>query len=215
MYIFVHSLRNEAFTVNLSYSEQPRERAPWLKWLIPNCGRGLKAGREDISRARPAPRSPISRWCCQTAQQARSSTSSHAADVVVSFGGSSPPQIAEGGGLDSIGTGLKSNIGTRSSVMLHNPIFINNEDNQAIRREIGERLRLELGIELELPAGLKGKLDELRWLEGQSFSIVPEAEFENKPSTNIPKLLADGPATATGDSDFEYGLYGHHRYYGL
>ena len=99
--------------------------------------------------------------------------------------------------------------------MLHNPIFIDNEGNQAIRREIGERLRLELGIELELPAGLKGKLDELRWLEGQSFSIVPEAEFENKPSTNIPKLLADGPAATTGDSDLEYGLYGHHRYYGL
>ena len=99
--------------------------------------------------------------------------------------------------------------------MLHNPIFIDNEDNQAIRREIGERLRLELGIELELPAGLKGKLDELCWLEGQSFSIVPEAEqeFESKPSTNIPKLLADGPAA--GDSDFEYGLYGHHRYYGF
>ena len=102
--------------------------------------------------------------------------------------------------------------------MLHNPIFIDNEGNQAIRREIGERLRLELGIELELPAGLKAKLDELRWLEGQSFSIVPEAEqeFENKPSTNIPKLLADGPATATGDSDFECDLIGlHHRYYGL
>ena len=95
--------------------------------------------------------------------------------------------------------------------MLHNPIFIDNEDNQAIRREIGERLRLELGIELELPAGLKGKLDELYWLEGQSFSIVPKAEQE----FSIPKLLADGPATATGDSDFEYGLYGHHRYYGL
>jgi len=93
--------------------------------------------------------------------------------------------------------------------MLHNPIFIDNEGNQAIRREIGERLRLELGIELELPAGLKGKLDELRWLEGQSFSIVPEAEQE----FSIPKLLADGPAA--GDSDFEYGLYGHHRYYGL
>ena len=101
--------------------------------------------------------------------------------------------------------------------MLHNPIFIDNEDNQAIRREIGERLRLELGIELELPADLKGKLDELYCLEGQSFSIVPEAEqeFESKPSTNIPKLLADGPAATTGDSDLEYGLYGHHRYYGF
>ena len=97
--------------------------------------------------------------------------------------------------------------------MLHNPIFIDSEDNQAIRREIGERLRLELGIELELPAGLKEKIDELRWLE--SSSIVPEAEqeFENEPEGSIPKLLADGPAA--GDSDFEYGLYGHHRYYGL
>jgi hypothetical protein len=72
-----------------------------------------------------------------------------------------------------------------------------------------------LGIEIELPAGLKGKVDELCRLEGQSLSIVPEAEqeFENKPSS-MPKLLADGPAT--GDSDFEYELIGlHHRYYGL
>jgi len=72
-----------------------------------------------------------------------------------------------------------------------------------------------LGIEIELPAGLKGKVDELCRLEGQSPSIVPEAEqeFENKPSS-MPKLLADGPAT--GDSDFEYELIGlHHRYYGL
>jgi hypothetical protein len=91
---------------------------------------------------------------------------------------------------------------------------------------------VELGIELELPAGLKGKLDELCRLEGQPPSIVPEAEqeFEDKPNTNasraeksrliprrpegsIPKLLADGPAT--GDSDLEYELIGHHRYYGL
>jgi len=85
--------------------------------------------------------------------------------------------------------------------MLHNPIFIDNEDNQAIRLEIGERLRLELGIELELPAGLKGKLDELYCLEGQSFSIVPKAEQEFGPPI--------------GDSDLEYGLYGHHRYYGF
>ena len=93
--------------------------------------------------------------------------------------------------------------------MLHNPIFIDNEDNQAIRREIGERLRLELGIELELPAGLNGKLDELCWLEGQSFSIVPEAEQE----FSIPKLLTDG--APDGNSDFEYDLIGlHHRYYG-
>jgi len=74
---------------------------------------------------------------------------------------------------------------------------------------------VELGIELELPADLKAKLDELCWLEGQSSSIVPEAEqeFENKPGS-MPKLLADGPAT--GNSDFEYELIGlHHRYYGL
>ena len=97
--------------------------------------------------------------------------------------------------------------------MLHNPIFIDNEDNQAIRREIGERLRLELGIELELPAGLKEKIDELRWLE--SSSIIPEAEqeFENKPEGSMPKLLADG--AAAGNSDFEYEPIGlHHRYYG-
>jgi hypothetical protein len=95
--------------------------------------------------------------------------------------------------------------------MLHNPIFIDNEDNQAIRREIGERLRVELGIELELPAGLKEKFDELRWLE--SSSIVPEAEqeFEKKPEGSMPKLLADGPS----NSDFENEPIGlHHRYYG-
>ena len=78
--------------------------------------------------------------------------------------------------------------------MLHNPIFIDNEGNQAIRREIGERLRLELGIELELPAGLKGKLDELRWLEGQSFSnrsrsgtgvLDPEVAQRTAPPTAI------------------------------
>jgi hypothetical protein len=102
--------------------------------------------------------------------------------------------------------------------MLHNPIFIDNEDNQAIRQEIGERLRVELGIELELPADLKGKLDELRWLEGQSFSIVPEAEQEfeipRRPEGSMPKLLADG--APDGNSDFEYELIGlHHRYYGL
>jgi hypothetical protein len=114
--------------------------------------------------------------------------------------------------------------------MLHKPIDINSKDNQAICREIGERLRVELGIELELPAGLKEKVDELRRLEGQSPSIVPDAEqeFENKPNTNasraekswprrpeasIPKLLADGPTA--GDSDLEYELIGHHRYYGL
>jgi hypothetical protein len=102
--------------------------------------------------------------------------------------------------------------------MLHNPIFIDNEDNQAIRREIGERLRLELGVELELPAGLKGKFDELCWLEGQSSSIVPEAEKEfeipRRPEVSMPKLLADG--AATGNSDFEYELIGlHYRYYGL
>jgi hypothetical protein len=116
--------------------------------------------------------------------------------------------------------------------MLHKPIDIDNRDNQAICREIGERLRVELGIDLELPAGLKGKVDELRRLEGRSPSIVPDAEqeFENKPNTNasraekswliprtpegsIPKLLADRPAA--GDSDLEYELIGHHRYYGL
>jgi len=97
--------------------------------------------------------------------------------------------------------------------MLHNPIFIDSEDNQAIRREIGERLRLELGIELELPAGLKEKIDELCWLESSSIAPEAEQEFENKPEGSIPKLLADGPAT--GNSDIEYELIGlHHRYYG-
>ena len=89
-------------------------------------------------------------------------------------------------------------------------IDIDHKDYQAIRREIGERLRVELGIDLELPADLKGKLDELCWLEGQSFSIVPEAEQE----FSIPKLLTDGAPDS--NSDFECDLIGlHHRYYGL
>jgi hypothetical protein len=33
-----------------------------------------------------------------------------------------------------------------------------------------------------------------------------------KSESRIPKLLADGDAA--GNSDFEYGLIGHHRYYG-
>jgi hypothetical protein len=61
-------------------------------------------------------------------------------------------------------------------------IDIDHKHNQAIRREISERLRVELGIELEPPACLKGKVYELCGLEGQSSSI--ELEFENKPSTN-------------------------------
>jgi hypothetical protein len=73
---------------------------------------------------------------------------------------------------------------------MHNPINIDHNDNRAIRRQIGERLRVELGIELELPASLKRKVDELCGVEGQSSSIVPEAEqkFENKPSTNASRV---------------------------
>src|SRR6516164_6637769 len=52
-----------------------------------------RAALRSTGTPRPARRLPISRWCCQTAQQARSTTSSHAADVVVSSGGSSPRQL--------------------------------------------------------------------------------------------------------------------------
>ena len=65
-------------------------------------------------------------------------------------------------------------------------VSINHKDNQAIRREIGERLRARHRARPELPAGLKEKFDELRRLEGQWFSILPEEHpnFEIKPSGN-------------------------------
>ncbi len=66
-------------------------------------------------------------------------------------------------------------------------IGIDHKDNQAIRREIGERLRARHRAMPELPASLKEKFDELRRLEGQWFSILPEEDpyFKAKPSGNV------------------------------
>ncbi len=71
---------------------------------------------------------------------------------------------------------------------MRNRMFgIDHKENQAIRKEIGERLRARHRAMPELPASLKEKFDELRRLEGQWFSILPEEEsdFEAKPSGNV------------------------------
>jgi hypothetical protein len=66
-------------------------------------------------------------------------------------------------------------------------IGIDHIENQAIRQEIGERLRARHRARPELPTSLKEKFDELRRLEGQWFSILPEADpdFEDKPSRDL------------------------------
>jgi hypothetical protein len=66
-------------------------------------------------------------------------------------------------------------------------IGIDHMENQAIRQEIGERLRARHRAQPELPTSLKEKFDELRRLEGQWFSILPEVDpdFEDKPSGDV------------------------------
>jgi hypothetical protein len=84
--------------------------------------------------------------------------------------------IAEGGQTESKG-----------SVMRNRIVGIDPQDNQAIRREIGERLRARHRAQPELPTSLKEKFDELRRLEGQWFSILPEVgpDFEDKLSCEV------------------------------
>jgi hypothetical protein len=67
---------------------------------------------------------------------------------------------------------------------MRNPIDINHKHSGAICQEIGERLQAYLRVEPELPASLKKQVDQLRQLEGQSPSIVPDVEhsFGNEPS---------------------------------
>ncbi len=71
---------------------------------------------------------------------------------------------------------------------MRNRMFgIDHKENQAIRKEIGERLRARHRARPELPASLKEKFDELRRLEGQWFSILPEedSDFEDGPSGDV------------------------------
>ncbi len=70
---------------------------------------------------------------------------------------------------------------------MRNPIDIDRAHSWAICQEIGERLQAHLGEEPELPTRLRGQLDRLRELEGQSPPIAPAEEnhrFENTPPTN-------------------------------
>jgi hypothetical protein len=63
---------------------------------------------------------------------------------------------------------------------------IDTDQNNDMRRAIGEGLRTRLRAEPELPQGLEAKIDELRRLEGPRL-LVPEVEhqLENKPSSVI------------------------------
>ena len=55
-------------------------------------------------------------------------------------------------------------------------IDIDHLHSRAICREIGERLQAYLKPEPELTAHLRKQVDQLRELEGQSPSIVPDVE---------------------------------------
>jgi hypothetical protein len=55
-------------------------------------------------------------------------------------------------------------------------IDIDHSHSRAICREIGERLQAYLKPEPELTAHLGKQVDQLRELEGQSPSIVPDVE---------------------------------------
>ena len=76
-------------------------------------------------------------------------------------------------------------IGTRS--IMRNPIDIDHTHSRAICREIGERLQQYLRVEAELPASMREQIHQLRELEGQSPSIVPDMEhgFGNEPRTGV------------------------------
>jgi hypothetical protein len=67
---------------------------------------------------------------------------------------------------------------------MRNPIDIDHKHSRAISQEIGERLQAYLRVEPELPAIFRTQVDQLRELEGQSPSIVPDQEhgFGNEPS---------------------------------
>ena len=70
---------------------------------------------------------------------------------------------------------------------MRNPIDIDHTHSRAICREIGERLQQYLRVEAELPASMREQIHQLRELEGQSPSIVPdmEHEFGNEPRRSV------------------------------
>jgi hypothetical protein len=59
---------------------------------------------------------------------------------------------------------------------MRNPTDIDHRVSRAICNEIGERLQMYLRVEPELPVALKMQVSQLRELEGQSPSIVPDVE---------------------------------------
>jgi hypothetical protein len=67
---------------------------------------------------------------------------------------------------------------------MRNAIDIDDKHSRAICREIGERLQTYLKVKPELPASFRKQVDQLRELEGQSPSIVPDMahELENQPN---------------------------------
>jgi hypothetical protein len=68
---------------------------------------------------------------------------------------------------------------------MHNRIDIDHTHSGAICREVGERLQAYLKPEPDLPERLSKLVGQLRALEGQSPSTVPDEEhgFGNKPSS--------------------------------
>jgi hypothetical protein len=63
---------------------------------------------------------------------------------------------------------------------MRNRIDIDRKHSRAIVQEIGERLRASLKEESELPGSLRAQINRLHELEGQSPSIVPSAERQDK-----------------------------------
>jgi hypothetical protein len=66
-------------------------------------------------------------------------------------------------------------------------IDIDHLHSRAICREIGERLQAYLKAEPELTAHLRKQVEQLRELEGQSPSIVPDVErrLGNEPGSDV------------------------------
>jgi hypothetical protein len=61
---------------------------------------------------------------------------------------------------------------------MHGAPNIDDRHSRAIAQEIGQRLQAYLRMDTELPPIIKTQLVRLRDLDGQSPSIVPEAEPE-------------------------------------
>ena len=65
---------------------------------------------------------------------------------------------------------------------MSNPINIDHNCNQAIRREIGKQLRVYLRVSSRLPARLRKQVDRLDKLEGQSPQAFPKRNMGSKTS---------------------------------